>query len=31
MLPYRWRTPLAQLSRYGIVSGLAMALDWAIF
>lgn len=31
MLPYRRRTPLAQLSRYGIVSGLAMALDWAIF
>jgi putative flippase GtrA len=31
MLPYRWRTPLAQLSRYGILSGLAMALDWAIF
>jgi putative flippase GtrA len=31
VLPPRWRTPLAQLSRYGIVSGLAMALDWTIF
>jgi putative flippase GtrA len=31
MLPHEWRTLLAQLSRYWIVSGLAMALDWTIF
>jgi putative flippase GtrA len=31
MLPYEWRRLLAQLSRYWIVSGLAMALDWIIF
>lgn len=31
MLPHEWRALLAQLSRYWIVSGLAMALDWTIF
>ena len=31
MLSPAWRTLLAQLSRYWIVSGLAMALDWTIF
>jgi putative flippase GtrA len=31
MPAHGWRTPLSQLSRYGIVSGLAMALDWTVF